>query len=98
MIGVVVALAAGWLLPVAVVAAMVRRRQQRIRRAIPDALDLLLVCVEAGSSVEPATQRVSRDLLAVHPELAGELAMVVRKTNAGTSRADALRGSIRARG
>jgi tight adherence protein C len=92
LIGIVVALAAAWLVPVGIVDGMVRRRQERIRRAIPDGLDLLLVCVEAGSSVESAIQRVGRDMLVVHPELAGELAVVVRKTKAGIPRADALRG------
>jgi tight adherence protein C len=91
-LGVAVALAAAWLVPVGVVDGMIRRRQQRIRRAIPDGLDLLLVCVEAGSSVESAIQRVGREMLVVHPELAGELAVVVRKTKAGIPRADALRG------
>ncbi len=92
LIAVLAALAAAWLLPLGVVDGMVRRRQERIRRAIPDGLDLLLVCVEAGSSVESAIQRVGRDMLVVHPELAGELAVVVRKTRAGVPRADALRG------
>jgi tight adherence protein C len=92
LIGVAVAVAAAWLVPVGLVDGMVRRRQERIRRAIPDGLDLLLVCVEAGSSVESAIQRVGRDMLVVHPELAGELAVVVRKTKAGIPRADALRG------
>jgi tight adherence protein C len=92
LIGVAVAVSTAWLVPVGVVDGMVRRRQERIRRAIPDGLDLLLVCVEAGSSVESAIQRVGRDMLAVHPELAGELAVVVRKTKAGIPRADALRG------
>lgn len=92
LIGILVSVAAGWLVPVGVVDGMVRRRQERIRRAIPDGLDLLLVCVEAGSSVESAIQRVGRDMLVVHPELAGELAVVVRKTKAGMPRADALRG------
>jgi tight adherence protein C len=91
-IGLVVTLVAAWLVPVGVLDGMVRRRQERIRRAIPDGLDLLLVCVEAGSSVESAIQRVGRDMLAVHPELAGELAVVVRKTKAGMPRTDALRG------
>jgi tight adherence protein C len=91
-IALVVALAAAWLIPVGVVDGMVRRRQERIRRAIPDGLDLLLVCVEAGSSIESAIQRVGRDLLVVHPDLASELAVVVRKTKAGVPRADALRG------
>jgi tight adherence protein C len=87
-----VACAAAWILPVGFVDGIVRRRQERIRRAIPDGLDLLLVCVEAGSSVESAIQRVGRDMLVVHPELAAELAVVVRKTKAGVPRADALRG------
>lgn len=92
LIAVAAGLAAAWLVPIGVVGGMVRRRQRRIRRAIPDGLDLLLVCVEAGSSVESAMQRVGRDLLVVHPELASELAVVVRKTKAGISRAAALRG------
>ncbi|MFN2565726.1 MAG: type II secretion system F family protein [Gemmatimonadaceae bacterium] len=91
-IAVTAALALAWLVPMVVVNGMVKRRQERIRRAIPDGLDLLLVCVEAGSSVESAIQRVGRDMLAVHPELAGELAVVVRKTKAGVPRVDALRG------
>jgi tight adherence protein C len=91
-IAVTVAVAAAWLVPVGFVDGMVRRRQERIRRAIPDGLDLLLVCVEAGSSVESAIQRVGRDMIAVYPELAGELAVVVRKTKAGVPRAEALRG------
>jgi tight adherence protein C len=91
-VAVAVALAAASLVPVGMLDGMVRRRQERIRRAIPDGLDLLLVCVEAGSSVESAIQRVARDMLVVHPELAGELAVVVRKTKAGAPRADALRG------
>jgi tight adherence protein C len=86
------ALAAAWLVPVGVVDGMVRRRQQRIRRAIADGLDLLLLCVEAGSSLDSAIQRVGREMSVVHPELAGELAVVVRKTKAGIPRADALRG------
>jgi tight adherence protein C len=86
------ALAVAWIIPVGVLDGIVRRRRERIRRAIPDGLDLLLVCVEAGSSVESAIQRVGRDMLAVHPDLAGELAVVVRKTKAGIPRAEALRG------
>jgi len=92
LIGVTLALVAAWFLPLTLLHVTVARRQERIRRAIPDAVDLLRVCVEAGSSIESAIQRVGRDMVAVHPELAGELAMVVRRTSAGMSRADALRG------
>lgn len=84
-------LAAAWVIPIGVVDGFIRRRQDRLRRAIPDALDLLLVCVEAGSSLETALQRVARELRRVHPELADELAGVVRRIKAGAPRSDALK-------
>ena len=87
-----VALILSWLVPRGILDSMVRTRQERIRRALPDALDLLIVCVEAGSSLESAIMRVARDLYGIHPDLAAELAMVLRKTKAGAPRADALRG------
>jgi tight adherence protein C len=87
-----VALVMSWLIPRGIVDSMVRKRQERIRRALPDALDLLIVCVEAGSSLESAILRVSRDLYGIHPDLTAELAMVLRKTKAGAPRAEALRG------
>jgi tight adherence protein C len=82
----------GFLLPSAYLARAVRLRQEKIRRALPDALDLLVVCVEAGISLDAAILRVARDLMTVHPDLAAELAIVNRKTNAGVRREEALRG------
>jgi tight adherence protein C len=70
----------------------VRLRQEKIRRSLPDTLDLLVVCIEAGISLDAAILRVARELGGVHPGLAGELVIVNRKTNAGMSREDALRG------
>ena len=80
------------LLPPFVLLRLEARRQEQIRRSLPDALDLLVVCVEAGISLDAAILRVARDLLLVHPQLAGELMVVSRKTNAGMTREDALRG------
>lgn len=71
---------------------MVSRRQERIRRSLPDALDLLVVCVEAGISLDAAILRVAKDLTVVHPDLAAELLVVSRKMNAGMTREEALRG------
>ena len=82
----------GLMLPPFVLLRLESRRQERIRRSLPDALDLLVVCVEAGISLDAAILRVAKDLLFVHPELAGELMVVSRKTNAGMTREDALRG------
>jgi tight adherence protein C len=80
------------LLPMWFLARKVRVRQDRIRRALPDALDLLVVCIEAGISLDAAVLRVAKDLGSVHPDLAAELLIVNRKTNIGMARADALRG------
>jgi tight adherence protein C len=82
----------GLLLPPFVLLRLEARRQERIKRSLPDALDLLVVCVEAGISLDAAILRVAKDLMIVHPELAGELLVVSRKTNAGMTREDALRG------
>jgi tight adherence protein C len=82
----------GAILPVWYLHRAVRLRQERFRRALPDTLDLLVVCVEAGISLDAAILRVAKDLILVHPELAMELMLVNRKTNAGVTREDALRG------
>lgn len=82
----------GALIPIWYLLRGVRLRQERIRRALPDSLDLLVVCIEAGISLDAAILRVAKDLGAIHPELAGELVIVNRKTNAWMPREDALRG------
>lgn len=82
----------GLLLPPFVLLRLMGRRHEEIRRSLPDALDLLVVCVEAGISLDAAILRVAKDLTYVHPELAKELLVVSRKTNAGVSREEALRG------
>jgi tight adherence protein C len=82
----------GLLLPVWYLHRSVRMHQQKVRRSLPDALDLLVVCVEAGISLDAAILRVAKDMVFVHPELAKELIIVNRKTNAGVRREEALRG------
>ncbi|HET7550023.1 MAG TPA: type II secretion system F family protein [Gemmatimonadaceae bacterium] len=85
-------LVAGWAIPVWFVNRQVYLRKERIRRSVPDALDLLVVCIEAGVSLDAAILRVSRELSTVHRELSGELLVVNRKSNAGVPREQALRG------
>jgi tight adherence protein C len=82
----------GLILPMAMLDRMVRLRQTRITRSVPDALDLLVVCVEAGTSLDAAILRVAKELRLAHPDLAHELAVVNRLTNAGMPREQALRG------
>lgn len=86
------AFAFGMLLPVAYLLRTISARRDRIRRSLPDALDLLVVCVEAGISLDAAILRVAKDMVFVHPELSRELVIVNRKTNAGVTREAALRG------
>lgn len=83
---------AGWAIPVWYVNRRAYLRQERIRRSVPDALDLLVVCIEAGVSLDAAILRVARELSKVHRELSAELLVVNRKTNAGVPREQALRG------
>jgi len=81
-----------WILPLAVLERLVRARQDRIRHGLPDALDLLVVCVEAGISLDAAILRVARELSFTYPDLSQELLVVNRKTNAGVTREEAIRG------
>jgi tight adherence protein C len=82
----------GLILPHALLDRAVRLRQDRLRKAVPDALDLLVVCVEAGTSLDAAILRVAKEMRLAHPDLAHELAVVNRLTNAGVPREEALRG------
>lgn len=82
----------GMIFPMAMLDRLVRLRQDRIKKSVPDALDLLVVCVEAGTSLDAAILRVAKELRLAHPDLAHELAVVNRLTNAGMARDEALRG------
>jgi tight adherence protein C len=81
----------GLILPMAMLDRFVRLRQERIRRSVPDALDLMVVCVEAGVSLDAAILRVSKEIRLAHEDLAHELAVVNRLSNAGLPREQALR-------
>jgi tight adherence protein C len=89
---VVLAGAAGVIGPKAALDRMVGKRRDRVRKAIPDSLDLLVVCVEAGIGLDSAMLRVARDMAFLHPDLAGEFLVVNRTINAGLSRDDAMHG------
>jgi tight adherence protein C len=91
-LGLLVSVIVGYILPVAMLDRTIRLRQERIRRGVPDALDLMVVCVEAGVSLDAAILRVAREVRLVHTDLAHELHVVNRLTNAGVPRESALRG------
>jgi tight adherence protein C len=66
-------------------------RQTRIRRALPDALDVIVVCLEGGLSAPASFARVASELRDAHPLLASELGIVQREIQLGRSTGEALR-------
>jgi tight adherence protein C len=80
----------GFLLPWFILRRMIRDRQNRIRLALPDALDLTVISVEAGLSLDHAMLRVGEDLSYAHPDLSDELFLVNREMRAGYSWDEAL--------
>ena len=66
------------------------QRQTQIRRALPDALDVIVTCVDAGLSLPAAINRVSRELRSAHPMLATEMAICQREIQLGASTGTAL--------
>jgi tight adherence protein C len=87
----VVAAALGLYLPNIFIRAKADRRQQDLINGFPDALDLMLVCVEAGLGLEAAFSRVGMEMTASHPRLAEQFGAVVLELRAGRSHEDALR-------
>jgi tight adherence protein C len=81
----------GWIFPGIILARVAKRRQHHLRLALPDALDLLVVSVEAGLGLDQAMQRVSDELEFAHPELSNELRLVNLELRAGKARVEALR-------
>src|SRR5882724_1436034 len=90
LIGIVCGAGIGFLLPELILKRMIHARAERIRRAIPVALDLLTLTVEAGQSLNQAIVETSVELRLAHPDLSEELAHVNLELRAGKSRADAL--------
>jgi tight adherence protein C len=86
-----VAAAIGYIVPAMVLARMAKKRQHRIQLSLADALDLLVVSVEAGLGLDQAMARVGQELAFAHPDLSAELRLVNLELLAGRGRADALK-------
>lgn len=87
----VCALGVGFLAPDMILGRLIKRRQNKIRRGLPDALDLLVICLEAGLSLDQALKRTSEDLAKAQPALCDELKIVVLEQRAGRPRTDCWR-------
>lgn len=81
----------GWLAPAVYVDKRKQARQKRLRSAFPDALDLMVVCVESGLALPQAIERVAEEMTVSQVELAEELALVNAQIRAGIPTTEALK-------
>ena len=81
----------GFFLPDLALSYLVTRRQTNIRIALPDALDLLVICMEAGLGIDQAMVRVGEEMAVTAPSLAEEFQIISREQRAGKPRLDAWR-------
>jgi tight adherence protein C len=81
--------ALGFLVPDFWLSNRIKKRQKAIRKGLPDVLDLLVICIEAGLSLDHATARTAVELKDAQPELCDELNIVVLEQRAGRPRGDA---------
>jgi tight adherence protein C len=89
---------AGYAIPEIWLLWRIQARQTKLRLALPDALDLLVICVEVGLGLDQSLLRVAQELRIVHPELSEELQMVNFEMRVGKTRLDALRELARRTG
>jgi tight adherence protein C len=83
--------AIGFFLPGLVLERRIRRRQLQVTNGLADALDILIVCVEAGNAIDQAILKAAEELEVSHPVLAHELQLVNIETRAGKPRLEAFR-------
>jgi len=86
---VIACLGVGFLGPDFILGKMISDRQAKIRRGLPDVLDMLVICVEAGLSLDQATARTAEELRNAQPILSDELGVVALEQRAGSVRSDA---------
>jgi tight adherence protein C len=94
----VLALAVGYLVPDILLTWRVHARQHHLRRGLPDALDLLVICVEAGLGLDQALMKVAQDMRITHHALSEELQLVNLEMRIGKTRIEALRELARRTG
>ena len=81
----------GFFIPGLVIERKIRSRQTQVRNGLPDALDILIVCIEAGSAIDQAILKAAEELRVSHPALAAELRLVNIETRAGKPRLEAFK-------
>jgi tight adherence protein C len=87
----IAALGLGYIAPDFFVKHLITKRQDEIRRGLPDVLDMIVVCLEAGLGLDQATARTAQELVKTHPTIADELDVLVLEQRAGRPRSDCWR-------
>ena len=87
----VAALGIGYLAPDFWIGRKISVRQSQLRRGLPDMLDLLVICIEAGLGLDQAMARAAQELSGAHPAISDEIGVVVLEQRAGCPRSDAWR-------
>jgi tight adherence protein C len=90
----IAATAGGYFGPNLVLERLVSLRQERIRFSLPDALDLMVICVEAGLGLDQAVQGVARELAITHKDISDEFNLSTLEMRAGKRRSEALRNLV----
>jgi tight adherence protein C len=83
--------AIGYMLPTFWLGRRIEKRKTAIRNGLPDAIDLLIVCIESGSALDQALNRVAEELALPYPALAHELELLCAETRAGKPRLEAFK-------
>jgi tight adherence protein C len=81
----------GYMIPGLVLARLIHNQKRRIENGLPDALDLMIVCIEAGCGLDQAIHKTSVELEISHPELAAELRLITTEVRAGKNRMEAFK-------
>jgi tight adherence protein C len=90
-LGPIMAAAAGWMLPRLILSRRIKKRHKIIQKALPDTLDLMVICVEAGLGLNQALIRVSEEMESLSGPMSEELQIANLEIRAGTPREEALR-------
>jgi tight adherence protein C len=88
---IVLAVLLGAMVPDIWLSRRIKRRKENIQLAIPDALDLTVVCVEAGLGLDQSLMRIGQEIRPIHRDLSDELRLLNLEVNAGKTRAQSLR-------
>ena len=90
-ISLIACVGAGYIIPDFILSKRVTARQEKIQLSLPDALDLMVVCVEAGLGLDQAILKTSEELRVTHPDICDELNLVNLELRAGKPRKEALK-------